>query len=1079
MAFKPIITSVLVLLAGSYLTGQNVQTVVQTGHYGAVTSVCYSSDGKLAATGSSDKTVKLWRRSDGREIRSYRGNASGIRCLSINNQNTLILAVGINGSVLIWDLNTGEIVRQLDPESDRFTCASFHPDGTRIVTGSYKSFISVWEIKSGLKIMELKAIPAEHEYAKGYEYPESGSVSWSRDGKYIIAGVADYTAILWDALTGKEIRKYKKIRATCTSCVSEAVITPDNKFIINTSDDTIKVFERESGKVIRSIYGQGGSPEGLNLSSDGKLVGAIEYGVAEIWDLSTGKLLTKAGNYSQRKVVSLAISPDGKELLAGNEKRTADIIVIPDSKTSMVLKGYLNQVDERILNDPYMYWAGMVNEAKLSPDGNYIAVGRTGNNAKLIEFKTGKVFRTLRGHNAMVISLCFSSDGKFLATGGLDGKVIIWDIESGTALKTFSFPDEKEAIYSVDFSADNKMLAAAVWGGFVVIWDLETGRRFRSISPHNRMGCYQVKFTPNGVYFLSAGLDKKLKLIEIDTGEEVRTFIGHTNETLINSVNFNAAGDKFVTAAWDGTIRVWDFLSGLQLLKIKAHDGGAYCAKFDPTGDYIVSGGDDFLIKLWDAKKGSLISEYKGHTGGVGDINITPDLKYLISGSRDGSIRVWNRENTKEIVSIVFINEDDWFIRNPEGYFDASEGAFGSISFVKGTEIYSINQFFNEFYRPGLYSELMGSRQVSFRQNVMQTIEKFPPPSIEFVLPESGTVSDKPITSFMVKVTNNGGGVKEFRVLQNGKAQDVDYSDLKRMSKAGQNSMKTFELNLVPGDNEIVVTAFSNGDVESTPASLIIKYSGLQKTADCYILSIGINKYENESMNLTYARTDAEAFADSVEKGSKKMFRNVYTRTLLDSEASKSSILSALDNIGTRIRKEDVFIFFYAGHGSVVDNGFYFITPEVRGLYQKEKLSDALYVVDLQEKLKQLPALKQVVFVDACHSGSSVEMLAMRGGAEEKALAQLSRSSGIHVMASSESQQQSAEITSLKHGVFTYVLLEALSGKADGAPADSKITVYEIKSYIDDQVPELSYKLIRHRQFPSTFSIGHDFPLVM
>jgi uncharacterized caspase-like protein len=189
--------------------------------------------------------------------------------------------------------------------------------------------------------------------------------------------------------------------------------------------------------------------------------------------------------------------------------------------------------------------------------------------------------------------------------------------------------------------------------------------------------------------------------------------------------------------------------------------------------------------------------------------------------------------------------------------------------------------------------------------------------------------------------------------------------------------------------------------------------------------------------------------------------------------------MSTLDKIAGTIRKEDVFIFFYAGHGSVVDNGFYFITPEITGMYQKDKLREALYVEELQAKFRQLPALKQVVFIDACHSGSSVEALAMRGGTEEKALAQLSRSSGIHVMASSESQQQSAEITSLKHGVFTYVLLQALSGKADGAPADSKVTVYEIKSYIDDQVPELTYKLIKYRQFPSTFSIGHDFPLVM
>ncbi|MBA4323212.1 MAG: hypothetical protein C0408_10385, partial [Odoribacter sp.] len=408
-----------------------------------------------------------------------------------------------------------------------------------------------------------------------------------------------------------------------------------------------------------------------------------------------------------------------------------------------------------------------------------------------------------------------------------------------------------------------------------------------------------------------------------------------------------------------------------------------------------------------------------------------------------------------------------------------SEGAFSSISFVKGTELYSISQFFNEFYRPGLYSEALGKNSTAFRQNMVQTIDKYPPPSVEIVLPEITTGIDNPMAAFMVKVTNRGGGVKEFKVMHNGKRQNVDYSDLRRMTKEGQYAMKTFDLNLVPGANEISISAFSDGDIESQPASVNLVYNGLQRTSDCYQLCIGINKYENESLNLTYARMDAQAFSQQISSKGVKLFNKIHSYILLDKDATRIKILAALDEIGTVMKKEDVFVFFYAGHGSMVDNGFYFITSEITGLYQQDKLRDALYVKDLQEKFKMLPALKQVVFIDACQSGSSVDVLAMRGGAEEKALAQLSRSSGIHVMASSESQQQSAEIKSLGHGVFTYVLLEALNGKADGAPADSKITVYEIKSFLDDQVPEMSYRLIRHKQFPSTFSIGHDFPLVM
>ena len=1059
------------------VTGQEIETVVQAGHYANVIAVCYSSDGKLIATGSSDKTIILWRSTDGKEIRSFRGSVSAISKVEFNSQLTSILSLGEDGTLMLWDIETGKLISSIKLTDDRFTSASFHPDGQQIVTGSRKSGVSVWDVKSGEKRKEMKAVPKDLYSQKGFTYPEAKTTFFSSDGQFIVAGAGDNTTIIWDAGTGRELRKLKKTNSTCTTCISEAVITPDNKYILTARSDSIKMFDLSSGSLIREFYGQGGSPEELTISTDNHYVAAIEYGVAELWDIKSGSLVFKTGDYSENKILSVAISPDSKKLITGNDKRMADVWDIASGKKLMTLKGYLNQVDERILKHTYMYWAALVNEAKLSPDGKYIAVGRSGNNAKIIDFVTGKVHKTLTGHNSMVISLNFSTDGKYLATGGLDGKAIVWDVETGNPVRVISFPDENLAIFSVDISADSKMLATADWGGYVMIWDIETGKRIQAVSPHNRSAVYQVKFAPSGVYFISAGLDRLLKLTEIDTGEEIRTFTGHTE--LVSSINLNPAGDKIITSGWDGTIRIWDFLSGIQILRIRAHDGGVYNAKYDPSGKYIVSGGDDFLVKEWDASTGELICELSGHQGGVGDVNITEDLKYIISGSRDGSVRIWNLPEKRELISMVFLNENDWFIKSPEGYFDASEGAFSSISFVKGTEVYSISQFFNEFYRPGLYSEAFSENTQAFRQNLVQTIEKFPPPEVEIIIPEASTAIDKPIATLMVKVTNNGGGVKDFKVMHNGKRQEVEASDLKRMTRAGQYAMETFDLNLVPGDNEISVSAFSNGDIESKQKSVNLIYNGLQKTSDCYVLSIGINKYENENLNLTYARSDAQAFSAFINSQSNRLFRKVYSYNLLDKNATRSSVISTLNDISKLIKKEDVFIFFYAGHGSTEGNSFYFITSEITGLYQQDKLRNALSVIELQDKFKMLAALKQVVFIDACQSGSSVEMLAMRGATEEKALAQLSRSSGVHVMASSESDQQSAEIKSLGHGVFTYVLLEALNGKADGAPADSKITVYEIKSYIDDQVPEISYSLIRHRQFPSTFSIGHDFPVAL
>jgi len=175
-----------------------------------------------------------------------------------------------------------------------------------------------------------------------------------------------------------------------------------------------------------------------------------------------------------------------------------------------------------------------------------------------------------------------------------------------------------------------------------------------------------------------------------------------------------------------------------------------------------------------------------------------------------------------------------------------------------------------------------------------------------------------------------------------------------------------------------------------------------------------------------------------------------------------------------------VFIFYYAGHGSMVDDKFYFIPTESLRLYDASSLNkEAIEASMLQDRFSRIHALKQLIIMDACQSGGSVELLATRGASEEKAIAQLSRSAGIHVMASAGSEQFATEFAELGHGLFTYVLIKALQGEADGAPKDGKVTIYELKSYIDDQVPEMTRKLKGKPQYPYTFSRGQDFPVVI
>ena len=115
------------------------------------------------------------------------------------------------------------------------------------------------------------------------------------------------------------------------------------------------------------------------------------------------------------------------------------------------------------------------------------------------------------------------------------------------------------------------------------------------------------------------------------------------------------------------------------------------------------------------------------------------------------------------------------------------------------------------------------------------------------------------------------------------------------------------------------------------------------------------------------------------------------------------------------------------------------------------------------------------MLLDACKSGSV--LVAFRGFEDRKALSQLSRSTGVHIVAASTKDQFAAEVKELGHGVFTYTLLEGLKGKA--ATEGKAVTVKKLMAYVEEQLPEITKKYKQEAQNPVVDSRGMDFPLVI
>jgi len=240
---------------------------------------------------------------------------------------------------------------------------------------------------------------------------------------------------------------------------------------------------------------------------------------------------------------------------------------------------------------------------------------------------------------------------------------------------------------------------------------------------------------------------------------------------------------------------------------------------------------------------------------------------------------------------------------------------------------------------------------------------------------------------------------------------------------------------------------------------------------------LGMDRWAEQAEGLR-GRPDAESIAQAISGKAAGLFREVHLRQLFDLEASKSNIEKIFYEIAEQARPQDVFVFYYAGHGITPSEEpeFFLVPSNVTQLYSRRELDrGAISGSQLVRLSRQISALKQVFLIDACGSGGLREAFAIRGSLEQRALAQLQRSSGVFMVAATESDQVATEFETLQHGVFTYAVLEAFQAQRD----NGRLTVRQLIIHLETRVPELSLEYRGVEQFPLALGSGQDFPLLL
>ncbi len=169
--------------------GSPVRTL--TGHTYGVSSVSFSPDGRLLASGSWDDTIKLWRVADGLEVRTLTGHTDVVRSVSFSPDGRLLASGSDDNTIKLWRVSDGSLVRTLTGHTNVVSSVSFSPDGRLLASGSYDMTIKLWRVSDGSLVRALTRHP-------NVVY----SVSFSPDGRLLASGSGDGTVKLWRVADG-------------------------------------------------------------------------------------------------------------------------------------------------------------------------------------------------------------------------------------------------------------------------------------------------------------------------------------------------------------------------------------------------------------------------------------------------------------------------------------------------------------------------------------------------------------------------------------------------------------------------------------------------------------------------------------------------------------------------------------------------------------------------------------------------------------------------------------------------------------------------------------------------------------
>lgn len=1045
------------------LTDASLRVFPQLGHVESIRSVVYSPDVRYIASSSRDNSIKIW------DSKTYR------------------------------ELHNLKKIKNDDFAPDHL---AFSPNG-RFLAGTGGGGAIVWDVATGL-------IQHKLEQTSRFRDDLSG-IAYSPNGRYIVAGIHDgfyNDLIFWYADSGKIDRIVKGERIYGPSNNTVLAYSPDGRFIASGSDHrTIKIWNITKGKEVRTLKGHSERIISIAFSPDGRrIVSSSSDGIIKIWSPSKDRSLKSWNNDSSYRT-HVTYSPDGRFLVSPGSNN----IKIFDANTGVVLRHIENKANSSKDEIGYLDY---------SPNGRFIVSGDDGGSIVVWDAISGKRLRSFGGSTTRVQDLEFRQDGTQFATVSQNGLIATWGTEKGRRLKRLKTGRFASALA---YGPDNRHLAVKNIRD-VRVYDLNTGKRVRKW--RNESSVFQIEhdglaYSSDGEHIVFSSrenleigsVETGKKLGSIEGGKELINFVAYspnsqliasstdydikvmeaaTGKTLLNlehassssrkgarTLVFNNDGSQLVTVNLNNLV-VCNTSTGKKLWSRRA-DEIINVISYSPVGDQIISGGNNGSISIWK-RRGEPV-KLIGHTGDITSVAFNFDSRFIVSSSKDNTVRYWDSITGKELLQLIQFIDGEYLVVTPDGFFNASSPeAAKHINVVKGLKGYGIENFYDQLYRPDLVAEALKGdpdgkvARAAAKLSIETLVAQGLPPELELISPEGGSKLESDQAEIKVGVNELDGGIGrvEFRV--NGKVQGSTRG-LAPIAASSSSYDKVISQNLLlpPGKSRIDVVAYNKQNtIASNPVSVTVSVdASASRPAELFVLSVGVNDYFDDALDLSYAVSDARAIADFAGRAGQGSYAKVHTKVVTDAEVTQQGLEAVFSEFESQIKPHDAFLFFIAGHGKTVDGRCYFLPQDFRYHNASSITEEGLSQEIWQDWFARIPAQRALLLYDTCESGS-MTATQTRGLELKGAIDRFAHATGRAILTASTDNQPALE-GYRGHGIFTYALLEAFA-EAD-ANSDQTLLTTELATYVDTNLPRLSKEAFGHSQIPQMQLVGNAFPI--